>query len=123
MFKLYNTQKEITTHIAKFLQNSIPNIRKTQLKIIPFIIFGMINSNSCVASSIASNLKDDFSLVKLDSVNKRIRRFLTINFLMHILFITILLKPLFLLIKKSIMIKEFIFVLIILILMKITLFI
>ena len=75
MFKLYNTQKEITTHIAKFLQNSIPNIRKTQLKIIPFIIFGMINSNSCVASSIASNLKDDFSLVKLDSVNKRIRRF------------------------------------------------
>ena len=111
MFKLYNTQKEITTHIAKFLQNSIPNIRKTQLKIIPFIIFGMINSNSCVASSIASNLKDDFSLVKLE------------NFLMHILFITILLKPLFLLIKKSIMIKEFIFVLIILILMKITLFI
>ena len=74
MSKLYNTQKEITTKIAKFLKNSIPNIRKTQLKIIPNIIFGMISSNSCAVSSIAANLKDDFSLVKLESVNKRIRR-------------------------------------------------
>ena len=79
MFKLYNIQKEITTQIAKFLQNSIPNIRKTQLKIIPNIIFGMISSNSCSASSIAANLKDEFSLVKLESVNKRIRRLFNNN--------------------------------------------
>ena len=45
MSKLYNTQKEITTKIAKFLKDSIPNIRKTQLKIIPNIIFGMISVN------------------------------------------------------------------------------
>lgn len=74
MSKLYNTQKEITTQISNFLKISIPNIRKTQLKIIPNIIFGMITSNSCAASSIAAYLKDEFSLIKLDSVNKRIRR-------------------------------------------------
>ena len=74
MSKLYNTQAQITTEISKFLKKSIPNIRKTQLNIIPSIIFGMINSNSCSASCIASSLKDDFSKVQFDSVTKRIRR-------------------------------------------------
>ena len=39
----------------------------------------MISSNSCSASSIAANLKDEFSLVKLESVNKRIRRLFNNN--------------------------------------------
>jgi len=72
---IYNTQEEIATKIKQFLSFSIPNIRKTQLKIIPYIVIGMICSESTVSSDIAKNLKDDFSLVQLDSVIKRIKRF------------------------------------------------
>ena len=54
MKKLYNTQKEITSNISKFLKKSFPNIRKTQLNIIPPIVLGMINSNSSSSNLIAS---------------------------------------------------------------------
>ncbi len=74
MNKYYNTQEEIASKIAKKLLEIIPNIRKSQLKIIPFILIGMINSESVVASDISNHLKDDFSLVQHDSVIKRIRR-------------------------------------------------
>ena len=43
---------------------------------IPSIIFGMIMSESVVTQDIARILKDDFSLVQLDSVSRRIRRLL-----------------------------------------------
>ena len=75
MTKLYNTQTDIVKNISKFLIKSMPNIRKTQLKIIPNIIFGMIVSESVCSSDIAIKLKDDFSLVQLESVTKRIKRF------------------------------------------------
>lgn len=71
---IYNTQEQIATKIKDFLLKAIPDIRKTQLKIIPYIIIGMILSESVVASDIAKHLKDDFSLVQHDSVIKRIRR-------------------------------------------------
>ncbi len=74
MNKVYNTQNDIASEIKDFLLKSNPNIRKTQLKIIPFISLGMILSQSSVASSIASFLKDDFSLVQHDSVTRRIKR-------------------------------------------------
>lgn len=74
MNKLYNTQKDFTTNLSKFIKRVIPNIRKTQINIIPSIIFGIIFSLSSVSSDIARTLKDDFSLVKFDSVTKRIRR-------------------------------------------------
>ena len=77
MNKVYNTQEDIASEIKKFLLKSIPKIRKTQLKIIPYIIIGMICAESTVASDIAKNLKDDFSLVQHDSVIKRIKRFFT----------------------------------------------
>ena len=76
---IYNTQNEIASNITKFLIKSSPNIRKTQLNIIPFIIIGMISSESCVSSDIAKNLNDDFSLIQLDSVIKRIKRFFSNN--------------------------------------------
>ena len=57
-----------------FLLKSDPNIRKTQLKIIPFISLGMILSESSVASDIAKTLKDEFSLVQHESVIRRIKR-------------------------------------------------
>ena len=75
MNKLYNTQTEITNKIRTFLKNSIPNLRKTQLNIIPEILFGMISSESVVSSDIAKSLKDEFSFVQLESIKKRIRRF------------------------------------------------
>ena len=75
MNKLYNTQKDFTIGISDFLKNSVPNIRKTQLNIIPYIMLGMITSKSCVASDIALQLKDEFSLVNFESVVKRIKRF------------------------------------------------
>ena len=74
MSKVYNTQQDIARGIEQFLLKVFPDIRKTQLKIIPFIIFGMIQSESTVASDIAKKLKDDFSLIQADSVIKRIRR-------------------------------------------------
>ena len=43
-------------------------------KIIPYIINGMIISESLIPLDIAKVLKDDFSLVQLQSVVKRIKR-------------------------------------------------
>ena len=77
MSKLYNTQKEIASNLKAFLLNAIPDIRKSQLKIIPFIVVGMLLSESCVASDIAKHLKDDFSKVQHESVVRRITRFFT----------------------------------------------
>ena len=75
MNKLYNTQEEITNKIREFLKINVPGLRKTQLKIIPEIIFGMIFSESVVSTDIAKCLKDEFSHVQLESVQRRIRRF------------------------------------------------
>ena len=46
MFKLYNTQKDFASAFASFLKIAIPNIRKTVLNILPFIIFAMISAES-----------------------------------------------------------------------------
>ena len=52
-------------------------MRKTQLKIIPFILHGMIVSESLVHLDIAKVLKDNFSLVQIESIIKRIKRLFT----------------------------------------------
>lgn len=75
MNKLYNTQKEISSNLRIFLENNVNNIRKTQLNIIPHIMFGMIQAESCSAPDIAKVLKDEFSLIQYSSVVKRINRF------------------------------------------------
>lgn len=74
MNKVYNSQNDIASEMRKFLLKCNPNIRKTQLKIIPFIVLGMILSESSVASDIAKSLKDDFSLIQHESVIRRIKR-------------------------------------------------
>lgn len=79
MNKLYNTQKEITSKIENFLQKSVTCLHRPQEKIIPSVIFGMIMSESVVTQDIARTLKDDFSLIQLDSVSRRIRRLLNNN--------------------------------------------
>ncbi|CDF20181.1 putative iso-IS10R ORF [Clostridium sp. CAG:609] len=75
MNKLYNTQSEIANKIREYLKKNVISLRKTQLNIIPEILFGMISAESVVTNDIAKVLKDDFSLVQLDSVKRRIRRF------------------------------------------------
>ena len=75
MYKLYNTVKEFTTSFKQTLKNAIPDIKKTQLNIIPYIILSMILSESCVPLDMAKVLKDEFSSIQIDSVIKRIRRF------------------------------------------------
>ena len=73
MSKLYNTQSDFTTGFKNFFENF--HLRKTQLKIISPILFGMILSESVSVPDIARVLKDEFSLIQYDSVVKRIRRF------------------------------------------------
>ena len=75
MNNLYNTQSKIANKIREYLKKNVISLRKTQLNIIPEIIFGMISAESVVTNDIAKVLKDDFSLVQLDSVKRRIRRF------------------------------------------------
>ncbi len=77
MNKVYNTQNDFARGIQEFLKIVMPNIRKTQLKIIPFIMLGAILAESFVPLDIAKKLKGDFSLVQVDSVTKRIKRFFT----------------------------------------------
>ena len=79
MTKLYNTQKKITNEIREFLKKNIPNLRKTQLNFILEILFGMIVSESVVTTDIAKNLKGDFSLIQIASIERRIRRFFNNN--------------------------------------------
>lgn len=61
MNKLYNTQEEITKKIREFLKINVPNLRKTQLNIIPEILFGIISSESVVSTDISKCLKNEFS--------------------------------------------------------------
>ncbi len=75
MFKLYNTQADITTAFKNFIENAIPNIRKNQLNFLPSLMFGMISSESCASSDIAKSLKDEQKWAQYDSIVKRINRF------------------------------------------------
>mgnify|MGYP004527519857 CR=1 FL=1 len=74
MNKVYILKKIWQEVLKIFLLAVDPNIRKTQLNIIPYIFHGMIISESLVPLDIARNLKDDFSLIQIESVVKRIRR-------------------------------------------------
>lgn len=77
MNKLYNTQKNLARDLAKFFQKTIV-ITKPQLKIIPYIILGMIQAESVVTNDIVKKLKGDFSLVNPFSTVRRLEQFLII---------------------------------------------
>ena len=49
----------------------------------------MICSESVVSSDIAKSLKDEFSLIQLESIKKRFVDFLIINYLIMKIFITL----------------------------------
>lgn len=56
MNKLYNTQEDIASGFSKFLHTIDPNIRKTQLNILPYILFGILSSESLVSLDIIISL-------------------------------------------------------------------
>ena len=74
MSKLYNTQSNITTSLCDFFKK-VCHLRKTQLNILPAIVFGMAISESCITNDIVKVLKDEFNLVYPTSTERRIRRF------------------------------------------------
>lgn len=74
MNKLYNTQKNIARDLAKYFEE-VTNIKKPQLKLIPYIILGMIESESVVTNDIVKKLKGDFSFVNPFSTVRRLERF------------------------------------------------
>ena len=75
MTQVYNTQKQFASRFNDFLKDCIPNLRKTQLNILPHVIWGMINAESSVASDIAKHIKGQgFDEIQFDSKVKRIRR-------------------------------------------------
>ena len=71
---IYNTQEDFTSNIFNFLSISCPFLSKPLRKNIAAILYGLINAESSVTSDIAKHLKDDFSLIKFDSVTRKIRR-------------------------------------------------
>lgn len=73
---LYNTQNLITSSIENFLKNIVSCLYKPQKKNIPSVVFEMIMGKTVVSQDIARELKDDFSLIQLDYVSRRIRRLL-----------------------------------------------
>lgn len=85
--KEYYNQEKIASNLRNFFQK-IFNLSKPHLKVIAFIITGMISAESVVTSDISKKLKDDFSTVLLESVERRFRRFfnsfssITYSFLM-----------------------------------------
>lgn len=83
----------------------MPNIRKTQLNIIPFIMLGAILAESFEHSNIAKKLKGDFSLVQVDSVTKRIKRFFTNKLFDPYVFYDHIIRFIINTYKKSILIK------------------
>ncbi len=71
--KAYYNQNKISSSFAKFFKNF--SISKPHLKNICFIITAMICAESVVLSDISRKLKDDFSLINLESIERRFRRF------------------------------------------------
>ena len=74
MNKLYNTQENIARDLGKFFEK-IGNLSKPQLKLIPYITLGMIESESVVTADLVKKLKGNFLKVYPASSIRRLERF------------------------------------------------
>ena len=72
--KAYYNQEKISSSLRKFFKK-IYFLSKPLLKNISYIITGMISAESVVTSDISKKLKDDFSFINLESIERRFRRF------------------------------------------------
>ena len=75
MVKLYNTQANLASDLSNFFKNVVPDISKPHLKIVPYIILGMVQSESVVTPDIVKTFKGDFSFVSPFSSIRRLERF------------------------------------------------
>ena len=71
--KSYYNQEKIASSFRNFFKKF--SISKPLLKSLSYIIIGMISAESVVTSDISRKLKDDFSLLHLESIERRFRRF------------------------------------------------
>ena len=72
--KAYYNQEKISSSLRKFFKK-VFILSKPLLKNISYIITGMISAESVVTSDISKKLKDDFSFINLESIERRFRRF------------------------------------------------
>ena len=72
--KVYYNQEKIAMSLRDFFIK-IFSLTKPHLKSISYIITGMISAESIVTSDISRKLKDDFSLIHLESIERKFRRF------------------------------------------------
>ena len=72
--KVYYNQKTISSSLRNFFKN-IFSLSKPLLYNLAYIITGMVSAESVVTSDVSKNLKDDFSLINLESIERRFRRF------------------------------------------------
>ena len=79
MDKYYNNFNEMSSKLVESIKKLVPNIRKNHLETLVLILIGMFIAKSCVASTIAKELKEYFPDIQLDSLIKRIRRFFSNN--------------------------------------------
>ena len=75
MFKLYNSQSQITSDLSIFFKNVFPTISKPHLKVIPNIILGMVKAESVVTTDIIKKIKDPWSEVQPASIERKFERF------------------------------------------------
>ena len=72
--KAYYNQEKFSSSLRKFFKK-VFTLSKPLLKNISYIITGMISAESVVTSDISKKLKDDFSFINLESIERRFRRF------------------------------------------------
>ena len=75
MSKLYNTQGDIANNLNSFFTKICKSLTKVHLKILPYIIIGMIDAESVVTNDIIKKIKGSWALVKNESNQRRLRRF------------------------------------------------
>ena len=79
MFKLYNSQSQISSDLSKLFKNIFPTISKPHLKIVPDIIIGMIKAESVVTTDIIKKIKDPWCSVQPASIERKFERFFNNN--------------------------------------------
>lgn len=72
--KAYYNQEKISSSFRKFFKNFF-TLSKPHLKLICFILTGIISAESVVTADIARKLKDDFSNINMESIERKFRRF------------------------------------------------
>ena len=75
--KSYYNQEKIASSFYKFFSKF--SLSKPHLKSLCYAIIGMIVAESVVTSDFFRKLKDDFSLIHLESIERRFRSFFCSN--------------------------------------------